>query len=156
MNKALFLDRDGTLIDDVGYLSDINEIKLIEPMIHICKQYQEQGYKLFIVTNQSGIARGFFDEAFVKKTHNVLKNILHNVGLKIEAFYYCPHHPEFDTLACNCRKPSPGMLIRAARDYNLNLQDSLMVGDKESDVIAGNDAGCKSFLVKDLIGVISE
>lgn len=153
--KAAFLDRDGTLIDDVGYLSNINQISLIPGAIKMCKNLINRGYELFLVTNQSGIARGYFDELFVRETNEKLRVILADAGVDIKACYYCPHHPDYGTIdykiRCNCRKPRPGMLIQAANDFNIDLESSLMIGDKEADLLAGKAAGCKSFLIKEAL-----
>ena len=148
--KAAFFDRDGTLIEDVSYLSRLDQIKLIPESIELCRNLQASGYTLFVVTNQSGIARGYFDEAFVQKTHQHLHKILYNEGITITGWYYCPHHPEYAILEhykknCSCRKPEPGMLLQASADFNVDLTQSLMFGDKEGDLHAGIAAGCKSF-----------
>ena len=154
--KAVFFDRDGTLIEDVKYLDSIDKIKLIPAAIKLCHKLQNDGYKLFVVTNQSGIARGFFDKEFVIKTHDYLKKVFANKGVFFEKFYFCPHHPtesvkkEF-LINCDCRKPGPGMLLRASTDFNINLKESLMFGDKASDIDAGNAAGCKSFYIQDFL-----
>ncbi|MCK4265094.1 HAD family hydrolase [Candidatus Babeliales bacterium] len=156
MKKAIFLDRDGTLIEDVKYLSSLNQIKIIPKMIEFCKRWQSMGYELFVITNQSGVARGYFDEEFVQETHKVLNKMLLEKNINVKAFYYCPHHPEFGTLGhykkeCECRKPNPGMLLSAAKEFNIDLKTSLMIGDSAHDVLAGKRAGCKSFLVKNII-----
>lgn len=147
--KAAFFDRDGTLISDVNYLQSIDQIKLIEHAVAITQVCQSLGYHIFVVTNQSGVGRGFFDEAFVQKTHDYLKELFIKKGVTICDFYYCPHHPEaiIQTYRkiCECRKPLPGMLLQAAKDYKIDLTASLMFGDKACDVNAGRAAGCLSF-----------
>lgn len=153
--KAAFFDRDGTLIKNVSYLSSHDQISFIEPALAIAKLCQDQGYELFVVTNQSGIARGFFDETFVKKTHIFLDSLLQEKHIFITDWYYCPHHPTcgnppYQTI-CSCRKPNPGMLVQAAQDHHLDLANSLMFGDTQADIQAGFAAGCKSFLITDLI-----
>jgi len=154
-NKAIFLDRDGTLIKDVGYLSKIEQIILIPEMIKALKLLQPK-YDLFVITNQSGVARGYFDESFVQKTHLILQNLLRREGINIKAFYYCPHHPEYGSIDCNCRKPNPGMILKAADDFNIDLASSVIIGDKDIDVLTGINAGCKGFLVKDFLDNIIE
>lgn len=154
--KAAFFDRDGTLIEDVNYLSSLDQIKIFEPVIDLVLYLQNQGYKIFVITNQSGVARGFFDEAFVKKTHLFLDKILKKRNVFVESYYYCPHHPKNATnekylVACDCRKPSPGLLYRASEDFDIDLQKSLMFGDKESDIDAGVNAGCKSFFIQEFL-----
>ncbi len=153
--KAAFFDRDGTLIRDVGYLSKLDQIELIPQAIKLCQLVQESGYKLFVVTNQSGVARGFFDEAFVKRIHEKLDSLFGACGIHFQKFYYCPHHPEFARIEkygkkCSCRKPESGMLLQAAEEFDLDLSSSLMFGDKFSDIEAGKALGCKSFLVQEI------
>ena len=144
--KAAFFDRDGTLIKNVHYLSDLQHIELIKEMIAICKACMEKGYKLFVVSNQSGVARGFFDENFVRQTHEELARIFAEHGIVFEKFYFCPH-----LQGCLCRKPQPGMLHEAAQEFNLDLSSSLMIGDSECDVRAGEAAGCKTFYVETIL-----
>ncbi len=153
--KAAFFDRDGTLIVDHDYLSCLDQVALLAPAVAIAKMCQDQGYKLFVVTNQSGVARGFFDEAFVHKTHEHLGDLLKSHGVHIEKFYYCPHHPEVGAdhyrMFCSCRKPGPGMLEMAAREYDLDLSQSLMFGNATCDFLAGQAAGCQSFDITQLL-----
>ncbi len=154
--KAAFFDRDGTLIKDVSYLSDIKKVELLPGIINFCSILQNLGYKLFVVTNQSGIARGFFDESFVEKTHKYISDIFKSNDINFEKFYYCPHHPtkgikkEF-LLDCDCRKPKSGMLLKAADEFNIDLKQSLMFGDKNLDIQSGNSVGCKSFYIQDIL-----
>ena len=147
--KAAFFDRDGTLIKDVNYISKISEIELLPGVIDFCLLLKKKGYLLFVVTNQSGIARGYFDEDFVQKTHKVLEKIFADRGVFFSDFYYCPHHPDDK---CLCRKPLPGLILRAAKEHDINLSQSLMFGDKESDIQAGKCAGCKSFYIHEYAG----
>ena len=155
--KAAFFDRDGTIIKDVSYLSDLKDIEILPKAVNLCIVLQKAGYKLFVVTNQSGIARGFFDENFVEKTHECIKRLFKNQGVVFEKFYVCPHHPtaaikEEYLKKCFCRKPEAGMLFKAAQDFNIDLQESLMFGDRLLDIQAGDSAGCKSFYIQ---GVLS-
>ena len=154
--KAAFFDRDGTLIKDVSYLSDLKQVELLPGIIKFCSTLQNLGYKLFVVTNQSGIARGFFDESFVEKTHIFISDIFKSNGIKFEKFYYCSHHPKESVkkellLDCNCRKPKPGMLLRAADEFNIDLGQSLMFGDRSMDIQAGNSVGCRSFYIQNIL-----
>jgi len=146
--KAAFFDRDGTLIKDVSYLSKLSDIELLPGAIDLCRSLQDDGYLLFVVTNQSGIARGFFDKKFVEKTHVILSELFSEHGVFFSSFYFCPHHPDD---RCLCRKPLPGMLLKASEDFSLDLSESLMFGDKESDIEAGRRVGCKSFFVRSYI-----
>ncbi len=153
--KAVFLDRDGTLIIDADYLSRIEQIQLIPEMLSVCKTLQLAGFKLFIVSNQSGVARGMFDEATVLAVNAHLLKMLAGQGVVIEKCFYCPHHPSGKnpvyTKECTCRKPGPGMLLQAAEEFSIDLSQSIMIGDKECDVQAGQAAGCKSFLVQTIV-----
>ncbi|MBX9830671.1 HAD family hydrolase [Candidatus Babeliales bacterium] len=152
-NKAAFFDRDGTLINDINYLSRLEDVVLIPKAVSLCRFLANQGYKIFVVTNQSGIARGFFDEQFVQQTHAHLDALLREQGIAVDGWYYCPHHPETGAVSeyitpCLCRKPMPGMLQKAAHEHNLDLKNSLMFGDKLLDLQAGWAAGCRSFEIK--------
>jgi D-glycero-D-manno-heptose 1,7-bisphosphate phosphatase len=155
MRKAAFFDRDGTLIKDASYLSSLDQVELIMPAVKIAQECQRQGYLLFIVTNQSGIARGLYDEAFVHTTHAYLSQLLSHHGVSIEKYYYCPHHPIFAAhdryrIDCHCRKPKPGMLLEAAAAYNLDLSASVMFGNEQKDIEAGLAAGCKAIDITQL------
>lgn len=150
--KAAFFDRDGTLIKDVNYLSSLDQIELIKQAVDFAAVCQAKGYTLFVVTNQSGIARGYFSAQFVEQTHAVLYHQLRQQDVEIKKFYYCPHHPRDAVIPellidCNCRKPGTGMLLKAAQEYGIDLQASLMFGDKQLDVDAGQAAGCAAFII---------
>ena len=156
MIKAAFFDRDDTLIKDVGYLYDLNKIVIIPGIINFCLFLQNAGYKLFVITNQSGVARGFFDEDFVKNCHKYLNELFKKQGIFFEKFFYCPHHPKSAVenrylKDCFCRKPKPGMLLKATKEFNIDLSKSLMFGDKIIDIQAGNAAGCKSFYIQTVL-----
>ncbi|MFU8856515.1 MAG: D-glycero-alpha-D-manno-heptose-1,7-bisphosphate 7-phosphatase [Deferrisomatales bacterium] len=147
MRKAVFLDRDGTLIREVGYLSDLEALELLPGAAAALRRLGEAGYLRLVVTNQSGVARGYFDEAFVEATHRELLRRLREHGADVEAFYVCSHHPDF-TGACACRKPNPGLVLRAAREWGVDLASSWVIGDKPADVEAGRRAGCRTALVR--------
>lgn len=154
--KAAFFDRDGTLIKDVNYLSNIKKVEIFSEVISLCSYLQNAGYKLFVITNQSGVARGYFGEDFVNKTHKYIQDLFGEKGVNFEAFYYCPHHPhkakESRYLrSCFCRKPMPGMFFKAEKDFGIDLKKSLMFGDKLSDIQSGIIAGCKSFFIQDFL-----
>lgn len=154
--KAAFFDRDGTLIKDVNYLSNLDDIQILPKAILLCSCLQNLGYKLFVVTNQSGVARGYFDEDFVNKTHNHITKLFKKEGINLEKFYYCPHHPYRAKdpkyfKSCFCRKPMPGMIFKAEKDFDIDLNKSLMFGDKLSDIQSGIIAGCKSFFIQDFL-----
>lgn len=149
---ALFLDRDGTLIEEVGYLSDPDQIQLIPGAADVVRHANEIGVPVVVVTNQAGVARGLFTEARVGEVHRHLTALLAEHGATVDAYYYCPHYLkgtiEEYRIECECRKPSPGMLLRAARDLSLTLDGSWMVGDRLSDLEAGAAAGCRTILVR--------
>jgi D-glycero-D-manno-heptose 1,7-bisphosphate phosphatase len=151
MNRAVFLDRDGTVIDEVGYLCDLKQVRLIPGAAAAIKRLNEAGLKVVLVTNQSGIARGYFTEAFVRETHDLLGKMLRIEGARLDGIYYCPHHPKAGqssyTTACDCRKPGTGMLEQAARELDIDIKGSFVVGDKWSDVELGQRAGAHSILV---------
>jgi len=151
MNRAVFLDRDGTVIEEVGYLSDLKQLRLIPGAAASIKRLNEAGFKVVLVTNQSGVARGYFTEAFVRETHELLGKMLGLEGARLDGIYYCPHHPKAGdspyAAACDCRKPGTGMLEQAARDMGIDVKASFVVGDKWSDVELGQRAGAHSILV---------
>jgi len=148
-NRAAFFDRDGTLIHHVHYLNSLDQVKVLLPAVTVCKLLLDKGFKLFVVTNQSGIARGQFTEQFVDQTHALVTELFAEHGITFEKFYVCPHHPAATNAlykkVCACRKPSPGMLLQAAQEFNLDLTQSLMFGDLPTDLAAGRQAGCTSF-----------
>lgn len=153
--KAVFLDRDGTINKYVGFLRNINDFELIDGVAEAIKKINASGYLAIVVTNQPVIARGevTFDE--LEQIHNKMETLLGVEGAYVDAIYYCPHHPhkgyegerpelKFD---CDCRKPKPGMLLKAAEDFNIDLSKSWMVGDGENDIKAGKAAGCHTALI---------
>ncbi len=152
MNRAVFLDRDGTVNVEVGYLNDLSQLRLIPGAGTAIRRLNEKGLKVVLVTNQSGVARGFFPETFVHETHDLLKQMLLQEGAHIDGIYYCPHHPKAGnshyTKECDCRKPGTGMIDRAAKDLSIDVKNSFVVGDKWSDVELGQRAGAVSILVK--------
>ncbi|GGH01510.1 D-glycero-alpha-D-manno-heptose-1,7-bisphosphate 7-phosphatase [Mucilaginibacter phyllosphaerae] len=151
MNKAIFLDKDGTLIPDIPYNTDPAKITLENNTVTGLKKLQDEGFKLIIISNQSGVARGYFPEHELFAVAARIEELFTRNGLTLNGFYYCPHHPEGIipryNIACNCRKPLPGMLLRAAADHAISLKDSWMIGDILNDAEAGNRAGCKTVLI---------
>jgi D-glycero-D-manno-heptose 1,7-bisphosphate phosphatase len=152
LNRAVFLDRDGTVNVEVGYLSNLNQLRLIPGAGEAIKRLNGKGLKVVLVTNQSGVARGFFSESFVREAHVLLRKMLLQEGANIDGIYYCPHHPKAGnshyTKECDCRKPGTGMIDRAAKDLRIDVNKSFVVGDKWSDVELGQRAGASSILVK--------
>ncbi len=149
--RAVFLDRDGTICEEVEYLDHIDQLKVFPGVPAAIRRLNEAGLKVIGITNQSGVARGFFSESFLAETHRKLAEILKWNGAGLDAVYYCPHHPEGSVPAyrreCDCRKPGIGLLERAAQEHNLDLASSFVVGDKYLDVETGFRAGARSILV---------
>ena len=139
---ALFLDRDGVVNVEKNYLHKIEDFEFIEGIFELCKKYEALGYAIVIVTNQSGIARGYYSEEDFERLSAWMIERFRDEGIEITALYHCPHHPEISG-ACSCRKPEPGMLLDAAKKYDLDLEASLLVGDSERDITAAHRAGVK-------------
>ena len=152
MRPAVFLDRDGTMIEERGYLDRLDLITLFPYTADAIGSLREAGYAIVVVTNQAGVARGYFDEAFVRRAHAHLDALLAPSGAAPDAYYFCPHHPEGIVEAyrqeCRCRKPRPGMIEDAVRDLGLDLARSFVVGDKWLDVELANQAGTRGILVR--------
>lgn len=152
MNNAVFLDRDGVITHDPPhYAHRIDQLKLIPKSAEAIGLLNENGFKVVVVSNQAGVARGYYQEKDVEIYNSAMKKELEKNDAYIDAIYYCPHHPDAKMDAyrrdCDCRKPKPGMLKRAEKDLNLDLKRSFLVGDKMSDIEAGYRAGCKTILV---------
>jgi D,D-heptose 1,7-bisphosphate phosphatase len=149
--KAVFLDKDGTLIFDLPYNVDPARIQLMPGTLEALGTLAAAGYRLLIITNQSGVARGYFTEQDLEGVRDHLAGVLADVGLSLDGFYYCPHLPEapLETYAvdCDCRKPKAGLLRRAAIEQNINLARSWFVGDILNDVAAGRSVGCRTILL---------
>ena len=149
--KALFLDRDGTINKYVGFLTDINEFELLDGVADAIQMINESGYLAIVVTNQPVIARGEVSVGELQEIHNKMETLLGQSGAYIDDIFYCPHHPHKGyegerpeyKIECECRKPKPGMLFAAAEKYNIDLRESWMTGDGENDIEAGRNAGCK-------------
>lgn len=143
MKKAIFLDKDGTLIHNIHYNADPRLITVTEGAIEGLKKLTAAGYTLFVITNQQGVALGYFTEDDVHKVRERIEEILEEENIPLQGFYYCPHHEE---KGCSCRKPKPGMIINAAREHYIDLSKSWMIGDTPTDIEAGNKAGCRTLL----------
>jgi D,D-heptose 1,7-bisphosphate phosphatase len=142
---AAFLDRDGVLNEDDHYICRPEQIRWIQGAKEAVKQLNDAGYYVLVVTNQSGVARGLYDEEQVDKLHDWMQQELRSVGGHIDAFYYCPHHPDF-TGPCACRKPEPGMVLQALSDWPVVKERSFLVGDKGRDIQAAENAGINGYL----------
>jgi D-glycero-D-manno-heptose 1,7-bisphosphate phosphatase len=149
---AVFLDRDGVLIEEVSYLASMNHLALFPWTTDSIRALNRAGLPVIVVTNQSGIARGLFDERFVDEVHREISARLAMGGARIDAYYYCPHHPVGSVAAyaraCDCRKPKPGLIVRAAAELGLDPARSFVVGDKWSDVELADAAGARGVLVR--------
>ena len=153
--KAVFLDRDGTLNRYVGFLRKAEEMELLPGVSEAVRRINRSGYLAIVVTNQPIIARGEVTAAGLREIHNKLETLLGHEGAYLDAIYYCPHHPHSGyegevkelKIDCDCRKPKPGLLRKAAADFNIDLSQSWMIGDRESDILAGKAAGCRTALI---------
>ncbi|MBP6999766.1 MAG: D-glycero-beta-D-manno-heptose 1,7-bisphosphate 7-phosphatase, partial [Tepidiphilus sp.] len=145
---AAFLDRDGVLNEDRGYVHRWEDFAFLPGVIDALRRLQQKGYLLVVITNQSAVARGLCAETDVLALHERMRAFLHGQGIELAGIYYCPHHPQGSvaryTRACACRKPEPGMILRAAQEHGIDLARSLLVGDKISDLEAGRAAGIPS------------
>ncbi len=151
VNRALFIDKDGTLVDDLPYNVDPDRIRLSSGAGEALHALQQLGLRLFVVSNQSGIARGLIPESAMAGVRRRLDELLAPWGVRLDGFYYCPHWPHGrlarHAFACDCRKPGPGMLLRAAVEHGIDTHMSWMVGDILDDVEAGRRAGCRTLLI---------
>lgn len=150
-NKAVFLDRDGTINVDKNYLFKIQDFEFLPGSVEGLKLLQDNGFLLIIITNQSGIARGFFTEEDFEKLNNFMLQELKNSGVNISAVYYCPHLPEAEVekykKICNCRKPQTGLFEKAVQDFNIDLSKSFAIGDKLRDCSICDKSDCRGFLI---------
>lgn len=153
MDKAIFIDKDGTLIEDVPYNVEPSLIELMPRVGESLKMLQNEGYNIVVVSNQSGVARGLFKEEKLKGVERELRHQLAAYRVTLNGFYYCPHLPASEgtveeyAVDCDCRKPKSGLLLKAARELDINLENSWMIGDILNDMEAGNKAGCKTILL---------
>lgn len=148
--KAVFLDRDGVLNVDVDYLYKIDDFQWVDEAPEALVYLVKQGYQLFVVTNQSGIARGYYTVDDMQKLHTYMQQELQKYGVQIEKFYYCPHHKEGKVteyaIECDCRKPKPGMLLQAMEEYAIDKEQSFLIGDSKRDIEAAQAAGIQGYL----------
>lgn len=144
-SRAVFLDRDGVLMEDANYVGQIERVNVIPGAAEALQRLRDAGFKLFVVTNQSGVGRGYFTREAVDQIHEHLAQ--HDI--RPDRYYVCPHHPDD---GCDCRKPKPKFFFEAAREYGLDLSRSYMIGDRPSDILAGQNAGCRTILVLTGVG----
>ena len=142
--KTIFLDRDGVINKEIGYLHKIKDFEFIDGVFEACLYFQSLGYQLVIVTNQSGIGRGYYDEDTFHIVNNWMLSQFKNQGVSILDVFFCPHGPESN---CNCRKPKPGMFNQANDKYGIDIKNSWMIGDKEADIKAANTAGIQNTIL---------
>lgn len=153
--KAIFLDRDGTINKYVGFLRNIDDFELLPKSADAIREINKSGYLAIVVTNQPVIARGEVTPGELQNIHNKMETLLGKERAYLDGIYYCPHHPNGGypgevpelKIDCGCRKPKPGMLLQAAEDFNIDLSESWMIGDGENDVLAGRNAGCHTALI---------
>jgi D-glycero-D-manno-heptose 1,7-bisphosphate phosphatase len=142
--KTVFLDRDGVINKEVGYLHKIQDFEFIDGVFEACLYFQSLNYQIIVVTNQSGIGRGYYDEDDFHIINNWMLGQFKNKGIEILDVFFCPHDPESN---CDCRKPKPGMFNQANEKHNIDMEKSWMIGDKEADVAAANSAGIKNTIL---------
>lgn len=152
LQKAVFLDRDGVINEDVKHLKDKTELRILPGVAKAIRRLNDAGYRVLVVTNQGAIAKRMTTPALVESVHVELRRRLSKSGAVIDGIYYCPHHPggtikEY-SIVCRCRKPGAGMIKKAARDLGIDIEKSFLVGDKTSDILAGHRAGLTTILVK--------
>lgn len=153
--KAIFLDRDGTINKYVGFLKNDKDFELIPGVSSAVKSFNDNGYLVIVITNQPVIARGEVTIEELNNIHNKMETLLGKDGAYVDAIYYCPHHPHKGyegeitelKIECECRKPKPGLILKAAKDFNIDIASSWMIGDSENDILAGKNAGCKTALI---------
>jgi histidinol-phosphate phosphatase family protein len=144
LRPAIFLDRDGTLIHDIGYIRDWRQVKLLSGVGEALRQIQQHGYLLVVISNQSGIGRGSITAGEAQRVHERTVGLLRDCGERLDGVYFCPHVADDH---CACRKPAPGLLLQAVRELKIDIGRSVMIGDKASDFQAGKAAGCRKLLL---------
>lgn len=150
-NKAVFLDRDGTINEEVGYVNHIDRFKLLPRVSEAIRLLNQNGIKVIVITNQSGVARGYFPESLILEVHQKMEELLRKKGAYVDAIYYCPHHPREGVppyrQVCNCRKPETGLINKAVETFDIDCRRSYMIGDRGVDIEFGHKIGAKSILV---------
>jgi D-glycero-D-manno-heptose 1,7-bisphosphate phosphatase len=149
--RAIFMDRDGTLCDEVGYVNHVDRIRLLPRSAEAVRKANAAGFQTVVVTNQAGVARGYFEEWLIDEVHDRVRHLLADEQARLDGIYYCAHHPSAGAPPyrkdCDCRKPKPGMLLRARDEMGIDLESSYMIGDTVKDIAAGRAAGATPILV---------
>ena len=157
MNKAIFLDRDGVINKErKDYVKTVSELEIFENISWCVKELKQRNFLVIVITNQSAINRGLTTVEQIKNIHSHIQEFLKKSNVQIDGFYFCPHRPDEN---CSCRKPKPGLILNASNDFDIDLQSSWMIGDNESDVLAGQQAGCNTIQIKnnnELVDVIKQ
>ncbi len=151
MRKAVFLDRDGTLNPDPGYISKPEDFELFPGVAQALARLKKAGYLLILITNQSGISRGLISPQQLEVIHQKLQNLLTEAGATLDAIYYCPHHPDFPYAGvtdCDCRKPQPGLILRAVEDFDIDMAGSYVIGDRRKDIQIALNAGARPICIR--------
>jgi D-glycero-D-manno-heptose 1,7-bisphosphate phosphatase len=150
-SRAIFMDRDGTVNEEVGYVNHLSRFRLLPRVIEAIRLINQNNFKAILVTNQAGVARGYFLEDTVREVHTKLQMLLSQGGAKLDRIYYCPHHPQVGPdkyrIDCNCRKPKTGMLEKAAAEFQIDLSQSYIIGDRYTEILMGHKIGVRSILV---------
>lgn len=142
--KAIFLDRDGVINKEINYLYRIKDFELIDGVIPALQFFKKLGFLLIVITNQAGVGRGYYTENDVIKLHHYMENIFSENECAVDRVYYCPHGPNDN---CECRKPKPGMIVQAVKEFDIDLNESWLIGDKNTDLLAGKNAGVKNLVL---------
>jgi D-glycero-D-manno-heptose 1,7-bisphosphate phosphatase len=152
LNRAIFLDRDGTIIEDTGYLRDAQAIAPLSGALEALRRFCEAGWQLIVVTNQSGVGRGLISQQEMIEVRSAFEELMRRAGAAVTATYCCVHAPEEN---CECRKPSPAFFLRAAAENSIDLSQSWMIGDRESDILSGRNAGCSTIWLRNNIHAVN-
>lgn len=160
MKKAVFFDRDGTINVEKNYLYKPEDFEFILGVPELIKSYNDRNYLVIVVTNQAGIARGYYTEEDMHHLHRYINEQLKSYGAHIDAFYFCPHHPTYGIgkykMDCNCRKPKTGMLEQAIKDFDIDQKRSIMIGDKPWDIEAGKKLGMDCFYIEEILNEVKK
>jgi D-glycero-D-manno-heptose 1,7-bisphosphate phosphatase len=147
-NRAVFIDRDGTMARDVSYCRRPEDFDLFSTTAKAVKLLGEHGFKVIVITNQSGVARGYFSGEMLTEIHRKMEKELAREGAHLDAIYYCPHHPDDN---CQCRKPKPGLVLQAAQDHDIDLERSFVIGDMPLDIAMGKAVNCRTVLIAGMV-----